>query len=471
MSRATPSWRESLRRWRLPRGVLLLVMMILLTSSVLHLAGALDEGTPANRRAKKSSWDVATAKLMSTAKKSLAAVSTGWEWLGYVSGFGEQCSFVNQPSSAVRKHLTTHLKAQDHAIHAIVAAIEAWEFSRTNAKDHAPLVLAITGPTGTGKTETSHLLAEALFKWTKRLDHSDKVTPSGLLVFRGEDFSDNYTNPVTQYQEQIKSRLTEHLYRCSGKALVVFDEVQKVIPHTLDVLTTAMSSNAHLMYYRNGGERRVDTSNVIFVLISDIGVAKMEQLLIQYKHRRDVPVTKLENDVRRALDAQWARLQFGKMVRQVVPFLPFEPHHIVQVIQAKLDQLSRHYEGVYWKSLAFDSGLAAHLSTLESMLYMERRAIVHDVEVRKVFAKYGARNVESGPMQQLKAKLMRHARPWNPEAQFTVRLLADSRTIDIVSCVEERTTGQLPDTTTMGDGSAADVITLACVSRWQGVFT
>ncbi|ETW06227.1 hypothetical protein, variant 4 [Aphanomyces invadans] len=242
-------------------------------------------------------------------------------------------------------------------------------------------------------------------------------------------------------------------------------------PDVFAVLTTAMSSNAHLMYYRNGGERRVDTSNVIFVLISDIGVAKMEQLLIQYKHRRDVPVTKLENDVRRALDAQWARLQFGKMVRQVVPFLPFEPHHIVQVIQAKLDQLSRHYEGVYWKSLAFDSGLAAHLSTLESMLYMERRAIVHDVEVRKVFAKYGARNVESGPMQQLKAKLMRHARPWNPEAQFTVRLLADSRTIDIVSCVEERTTGQLPDTTTMGDGSAADVITLACVSRWQGVFT
>ncbi|RHY31655.1 hypothetical protein DYB32_003295 [Aphanomyces invadans] len=356
-------------------------MMILLTSSVLHLAGALDEGTPANRRAKKSSWDVATAKLMSTAKKSLAAVSTGWEWLGYVSGFGEQCSFVNQPSSAVRKHLTTHLKAQDHAIHAIVAAIEAWEFSyarqhstlsscqalrrRTNAKDHAPLVLAITGPTGTGKTETSHLLAEALFKWTKRLDHSDKL--GGLMMAR--------------------IRLTEHLYRCSGKALVVFDEVQK---------------------------RRVDTSNVIFVLISDIGVAKMEQLLIQYKHRRDVPVTKLENDVRRALDAQWARLQFGKMVRQVVPFLPFEPHHIVQVIQAKLDQLSRHYEGVYWKSLAFDSGLAAHLSTLESMLYMERRAVVHNVEVRKVFAKYGARNVESGPMQQLKAKLMRHARPWNP---------------------------------------------------------
>jgi hypothetical protein len=32
----------------------------------------------------------------------------------------------------------------------------------------------------------------------------------------------------------INSRLTEHLHRCSGNAVVVFDEVQKVIPHTLD---------------------------------------------------------------------------------------------------------------------------------------------------------------------------------------------------------------------------------------------
>jgi hypothetical protein len=29
-------------------------------------------------------------------------------------------------------------------------------------------------------------------------------------------------------------RLADHLHRCSGKAVVVIDEVQKVIPHTLD---------------------------------------------------------------------------------------------------------------------------------------------------------------------------------------------------------------------------------------------
>ncbi|RHY68863.1 hypothetical protein DYB30_002922 [Aphanomyces astaci] len=385
-------------------------MVFLVASSFMQVACAADsEGTSPNNQDKPaSSWDDISDKLKVATAKGLSKLSWGLEWLGYKSGFGEQCTF------------------------------------------------------------SSNLLAEALFKWTKRLDHSDKDSPSGLLVFRGEDFSDNYTNPVSQYQEQIKSRLAEHLFRCSGKALVVFDEVQKVIPHTLDVLTSAMSSNAHLTYHRGGVERRIDTADVVFLLISDIGVAKMEQLLIQYDDRRHVPATQLENDVKRALDAQWTRLQFGKMVRQVVPFLPFEPQHIVLVIQAKLDQLSEYYQGVYWKSLAFDPALAPHLSTLESMLYIERRAVVRGVDVRKVFAKYGARNVETGPLQQLKSKLMRYARPWNPEAQFTVRLMPDERTIEIVACVEARANDQ---DKANEDGGGGAIDTLSCVSRWQGEFT
>ena len=55
---------------------------------------------------------------------------------------------------------------------------------RSVSKDHAPLVLAITGPTGTGKTETANLIAEGLFKRRKKLQHSDKQVATGLLIFR-----------------------------------------------------------------------------------------------------------------------------------------------------------------------------------------------------------------------------------------------------------------------------------------------
>lgn len=55
---------------------------------------------------------------------------------------------------------------------------------RSSERDRTPLVLAITGPTGTGKTELSNLLAESLFKRKQRLPNSEKLTPTGLLIFR-----------------------------------------------------------------------------------------------------------------------------------------------------------------------------------------------------------------------------------------------------------------------------------------------
>lgn len=56
---------------------------------------------------------------------------------------------------------------------------------------------------------------------------------------------------------------------------------------------------------------------VIFVLVSDIGVVEMEHVMIQYEQREDVPVATLEKVVKAALDAQWKRLNFGKMINQV----------------------------------------------------------------------------------------------------------------------------------------------------------
>jgi DNA polymerase III delta prime subunit len=49
-----------------------------------------------------------------------------------------------------------------------------------------PLVLALTGQTGVGKTETAWVLAEALL--TKRTNYAGgtHLIPKGLVVFRGE---------------------------------------------------------------------------------------------------------------------------------------------------------------------------------------------------------------------------------------------------------------------------------------------
>ena len=71
------------------------------------------------------------------------------DWISYYTGIGEQCTYVEDPAQVVTTLLQQHLIAQNRAIETVSNALGAWEFSR--GKDRQPLVLALTGPTGTGK--------------------------------------------------------------------------------------------------------------------------------------------------------------------------------------------------------------------------------------------------------------------------------------------------------------------------------
>ncbi|RMX64903.1 hypothetical protein KXD40_005630 [Peronospora effusa] len=416
-----------------------------------------------------------------------------WEAVMYHTGLGYQCTFVKKPSQMVRQHLQENLKGQERAVEAVVSAIEAWEFSRTSAKDRAPLVLAFTGPTGTGKTEMSNLIAEALFKRKKKLQSSEKRVPSGLMIFRGEDFSDNFTNPITAYHTQIKARLAEHLHHCSGKAVVVIDEVQKVIPHTLDGryplllltcnLSVELTQNPRMRSIHGGSQRKLP----IFLLRTrsneqhrhrqHIGVREMEQVMIQYETRDEIPTVQLERVVKEALDEQWKRLDFGKMIDQVIPFLPFEHQHIVEIIALKLKQLDENYRNKYWHRLWIEENIADYMSRLDSVHYKVRSAVINgEVKSSKVFAKYGARDVETGPIQLLKSKLLRYLRPFNPNAEIRISQDPVTKEISIVSCGQENTKkvsskaqSSLSGETVPGDDSTG-FVQVGCVTKWSGRF-
>ncbi|GLD96300.1 hypothetical protein PINS_up004983 [Pythium insidiosum] len=422
--------------------------------------------------------DAQAARWRTWLDRANTAVGEVFEWVEYHSGLGEQCRFVERPAHAVRQYLTQRLRAQESAIESVVEAIEAWEFVRESPQHHrAPLVLAITGPTGTGKTETSYLLAESLFKRSRKLSNGDRTVASGLLVFRGEHFGDNVSNPITQYHTQITTRLAEHLHMCSGKAVVLFDEVQKVIPHTLDALMEAMSDRAQLSFYHKGVTKTYDTSNVIFLLVSDIGVREIERVMTSYQSREEVPRSKMENVVKTALDAQWKRLNLGKMVVKVIPFLPLEQPHIAEVVELKLQLLDTENRGTKWHRLWVEDGVADFLSRHPSIPYEERSARLTtaqgQISVKKVYAKYGARNVDSGPLQLLRARLFRSLRPYNREAEVRVSLDREKREISIVSCAPDDPTVKMSDILNAAKMSpqaqtGGDYVGVSCVTKWEG---
>ncbi len=104
------------------------------------------------------------------------------------------------------------------------------------------------------------------------------------------------------------------------------------------------------------------TENVIFIFISDIGADMMTKLVLTYGNRSAIPQSLLRSEVKTALDEQWVRLQFGKVVREVVPYLPLEPEHIRDILRTKLRNLAADHRMSYWRDLVVDEEVIIYLS-------------------------------------------------------------------------------------------------------------
>lgn len=187
------------------------------------------------------------------------------------------------------------------------------------------------------------------------------------------------------------------------------------------------------------------TNNMIFILISDIGVDEMTALLLRHGHRANIPLAVLRTKVKGALDAQWDRLHFNKAVTGIAPFLPLEPQHIEQIVELKIRKLSRQFQYKYWLKLHVDIDIIRYLSSTTFMSYKKYSLIAseltnvsvakanakggassahsHPPTAGKLFAEFGARGIEnSGPMQDLKKHIYRYMQPWRAHQVLHVGL-------------------------------------------------
>ena len=374
-------------------------------------------------------------------------VDTTLSTLSQSAGLSEICPYRDNVAKSVESLLPQYIRGQDEALRIIVNAVSAWEFGKRSGKSDA-LVLALTGSTGVGKSETAFRLAESMFSRSTRVGQSRRFIPNGLLVIRGEDYSEISEAGglgVGEIYARIRERITSHLQKCDGKAIIVFDEVQKIMPRSLDVLIPALEEKGTITHTDPVTKRTasMSTSEVIFVFISDIGADRMTRLLLKYQTRTAIPINVLRHEVKQTLDEQWQKLQFGKSVNEVVPFLPMEQEHIQEVLNLKFLMLAEENKYVYWLDLAVDEEVVGHLSSPHFIKYVNQTVKVNPrgndnspaksnsnpnnvgnnnntnsaspKPSSKVFAKYGARALETGgPLQDIKSLFFRYMRPWRP---------------------------------------------------------
>lgn len=264
-------------------------------------------------------------------------------------------------------------------------------------------------------------------------------------MFRGEDFtlsSDLARQGLGAIHKHIRQALEAHYSTCNGNAVIVFDEVQKVVPGALEAIHQLLSERGSITipvettsYYCVLGCSRtteVSTANSIFIFISDIALDPMIKMLLAYNQRHLIPQPMLRAVVKEALDAQWERLQFGKYIKEVVPFLPLEIEHMQKVFRMKVQSLGKEHRYRYWWNLVVDDAVVEYLCGPLFIKYTQHSTVVvrrgeseemSEESRTKIFSTYGARGIENaGPLQDLKALIYGKMQPWQPQKLLHVGL-------------------------------------------------
>ncbi len=241
----------------------------------------------------------------------------------------------------LEKGLKQLIAGQDEAIHQIVNMYQMY-LAGLNAPGRPVGNLLFLGPTGSGKTRIVEAVAEVLLHNPRALirvdcaefQHSHEIakligSPPGYLGHRE-------THPLFS-QEALQQHHTD---QCK-LSLILFDEIEKASDALWNLLLGILDKASLTL----GDNRRVDFSQTLIFMTSNLGAREMENMthqrlgfLSSAQQQDNTETRKLEKT---GLSAARKRFtpEFMNRLDKVVVFRQLSPEHLQQVLELELHQI------------------------------------------------------------------------------------------------------------------------------------
>jgi ATP-dependent Clp protease ATP-binding subunit ClpB len=204
--------------------------------------------------------------------------------------------------------------------------------------------LLFLGPTGSGKTRVVEAVAESLFGDPKALikidcaefQHSHEIakligSPPGYLGHRE-------THPLLT-QEALNQWHTEKL----KLSILLFDEIEKASDALWQLLLGILDKATLTL----GDNRRVDLSQCLIVMTSNLGAGEMNELIngsMGFAQKPDSIDAKLDQKIdRTAVDAARRKFspEFMNRIDKIVVFRTLKPEHLEQILEIELGMVQQ----------------------------------------------------------------------------------------------------------------------------------
>jgi ATP-dependent Clp protease ATP-binding subunit ClpA len=240
-------------------------------------------------------------------------------------------------------NLRRKIVGQDQAVEK-VAEIYQMFLAGLNAPGRPVGNLLFLGPTGSGKTRVVEAMAEALFGDAHacikidcaEFQHSHEIakligSPPGYLGHRE-------THPLLT-QEALNQWHTEKL----KLSILLFDEIEKASDSLWQLLLGILDKATLTL----GDNRRVDLSNCIIIMTSNLGASEMSGLVnggLGFAPKAVQVDSTLDEKINRtAVDAAKRKFspEFMNRIDKVVVFKTLRPEHLEQILEIELGMVQQ----------------------------------------------------------------------------------------------------------------------------------
>jgi ATP-dependent Clp protease ATP-binding subunit ClpC len=215
---------------------------------------------------------------------------------------------------------------------AVAAVSEAIRRGRAGLKDPKRPIgsFIFLGPTGVGKTELAHALAEFLF------DDEDAMVRLDMSEYMQEHtVSRLIGSPPGYVGYEEGGQLTEAVHRRPYR-VILFDEVEKAHPDVLSILLQLLEDGR----LTDGHGRTVDFKNTVVIMTSNLGSKEFQRGGIGFLRKEEGDEEKMRTDMKSALKEHLLPELLNR-IDDVIIFHPLTKEHLKSIIDLLIREVER----------------------------------------------------------------------------------------------------------------------------------
>jgi type VI secretion system protein VasG len=311
------------------------------------LSGARREG--AQEAAEKAALDLAIAAMKDAQgdqpmvfgvvdQDAVAAVVGDWTGIP----IGRMVKDEIQSVLTIADKLKARVIGQDHAMDAIAKRIQTSRAKLDNPNKPVG-VFMLCGPSGVGKTETAHALAELLFSGDE-----------SMIVINMSEFQEAHTVSTLKgapagYVGYGQGGVLTEAVRRRPYSVVLLDEVEKAHPDVHEMFFQVFDKG-----FMNDSEGRfIDFKNTLILLTSNVGTDLIMTLSEDEEMKPEAEA--LAGSLRPELLKVFPPALLGRLL--VLPYYPLSPAMLGGIVKLQLDRIVRRIRENHKIALTYDQAV------------------------------------------------------------------------------------------------------------------